>query len=191
MSNHILINPAVMPAGKKIDRAAVTKTEKDPVGLIYTKTPILFWFRLKLFSLKRWMKWVLPKHRFTALGFFLNLWGQCTVSFCKFRGIEDFRHMRRMSFKLRRRLVFLSAISRSARSTLATNSELKKPKPAASRSNRSASSSTRTFSFRFIIGRIVRVSAFIKKWYHICSRLCKFFTTSKAVLFPFPSPVKI
>lgn len=107
------------------------------------------------------MKRILSKYRLTSFRLFLQLRRQDTIPFFKFGSIKNLGHTHRRSFRLCRRLVLPSAISFSARSMLATNCEVKNPRPAAKRSNRSAFNSTRTLRSRFTEGLIVRVSMFI------------------------------
>src|SRR3989344_4470738 len=110
------------------------------------------------------MKWIIAKKYLTSFCLFLYRVWKVAIPLLKLGSVTNLFHARRNCFKLRRTLVFPVLISSSERATLVRNSGLKSPRTPASRSNLSASTSTRAF-LRF--GANVTVSVVMTVWYHV------------------------
>lgn len=90
------------------------------------------------------MKRILPEDFLTALRLFLYIEWEFLISAFKFRRVENICHSFRKSLRLRNRISLPCLASRSDCSKLEINSLLNKPRCAARRSKRCASSSTIT-----------------------------------------------
>jgi len=149
----------MVAAGNKINLVDFSESENNPVASVHAKAPIFSLKRLKFFRFKRWMERILPKELFPTLGFPLNGEWKFAVAPKEFFRVINLGHLRRSSRRLRRRLVFPSAISFSELEMLSTRLELNSPRLAAKRSSLSASISTMMrLDFGFLSTVIVAIA---------------------------------
>lgn len=71
MSDYVLVNPAVMTAGKKDDGIRIGESEDNAIVRINTETPVFFFLWFELFGAECWMERILTEEFLPPLGFVL------------------------------------------------------------------------------------------------------------------------
>jgi hypothetical protein len=161
MCLQVAVNPIMVSAGEKYDFVFVGELENNPVFAVNAKTPKLFFFGFQFFGFQRRMKRVGTKNPLPPFRLFLNKERKFQIPPLKFRRVAYARHCLRLRSARSDEsgFVFPPVVSRSARSKLFKNSLRNKPRFAASRSMRAASSRTVKVCRRvcgcMVIGNIV------------------------------------